>query len=159
MGPKKLLDTAIPKLKQHMAERARALTSGEVAEFLGVSEGAAYDALVYMEEVMGIIKKVKRGRNFYFLKGAHTEGELDSILPRPRALSRPGGERPYKGWSKYDPILDDFMEGIHKLVEVAVEGLSTSYLRDILDRRIKARGLGDQISVYVVNKKPYLEKF
>ena len=143
-----------------MAKGGGALTSTGAAEFLGVSRSAALCVLDLME-AMEIVQKVKRGRNFYFLKGVHTEGELDSMLPRPRAPSRPraeGPKRPYKGWSKYDPILDDFMEGIHKLVEVAVEGLSTSYLRNILDRRIKARGLEDRIRVYVANGKPYLEK-
>jgi len=57
---------------------------------------------------------------------------------------RPVEEKPsrkYRKGSKYDPILDAFMEGTDKLVSVSVEGRDANYLRTQLNKRIEARGL------------------
>ncbi len=64
--------------------------------------------------------------------------------------------RRYRKGSKYDPILDTFMEGTDKLVEVIVEGKGANYLRTQLNKRIEAKGLKAKISV--VNNVLYLEK-
>ena len=65
--------------------------------------------------------------------------------------------RRYRTGSKYDPILDAFMEGKDSLVEVSVGGRDANYLRMQLNKRIKARGLvGVQVSA--VNDVCYLEK-
>ena len=65
--------------------------------------------------------------------------------------------RMYRKGSKYDPILDAFIEGKDSLVEVTVEGRDAYYLRTQLNKRIEARELkGVQISV--VNNIAYLEK-
>ena len=64
--------------------------------------------------------------------------------------------RRYRKGSKYDPILDAFMEGTDKLVEVIVEGKGANYLRTQLNKRIEAKGLKAKISV--VNNVLYLEK-
>jgi len=91
---KGLLDTAVPSLKQCMAENGELLTCREVAKFLGVSGSAAYGVLLYME-AMGIIQHVKRGRtNLYFLKGAYDESRLAAMLPRAQTLRRPRRRKP-----------------------------------------------------------------
>lgn len=64
--------------------------------------------------------------------------------------------RQYRKGSKYDPILDAFMEGEANLVEVSMEGKDASYLRIQLNKRIEARELGAKVSV--VNNVCYLEK-
>ena len=65
-------------------------------------------------------------------------------------------KRKYRKGSKYDPILDAFLEGNHKLVNVEVPGRDGNYVRTQLKKRIDARDL--KIDVSVVNNKVYLEK-
>jgi hypothetical protein len=73
---------------------------------------------------------------------------------------KPVDEKPsrrYRKGSKYDPILDAFMEGDEGLVEVNVIGKDANYLRTQLKKRIEARELkGTKVSV--VNNSCYLEK-
>jgi len=64
--------------------------------------------------------------------------------------------RKYRKGSKYDPILDAFMEGEASLVEVSLEGKDANYLRTQLNKRIEARELGVKVSV--VNNVTYLER-
>ena len=64
--------------------------------------------------------------------------------------------RTYAKGSKYDPIIDSFVEGKHPLVEVSVDGKEPNYLRTQLAKRITARELS--ISVSVANSQVYLEK-
>ena len=64
--------------------------------------------------------------------------------------------RKYRKGSKYDPILDAFLEGNHNLVTVEVPGRDGNYLRTQLKKRVDARGLN--VDVSVVNNKVYLEK-
>ena len=65
--------------------------------------------------------------------------------------------RRYRKGSKYDPILEAFMEGGEDLVEVNVSGKDANYLRTQLNKRIEARRLSN-VKVSVVNNVAYLEK-
>jgi len=64
--------------------------------------------------------------------------------------------RKYRKGSKYDPILDKFLNGKDKLVTVEVAGKDGNYIRTQLKKRIDARELN--VDVSVVNNKAYLEK-
>jgi len=64
--------------------------------------------------------------------------------------------RRYRKGSKYDPILDAFMEGTDSLVEVTVEGRDANYLRTQLNKRIQVKGL--KVKTSVVNNVLYLQK-
>jgi len=64
--------------------------------------------------------------------------------------------RKYRKGSKYDPILDKFLNGKDKLVTVEVVGKDGNYIRTQLKKRIDARELN--VDVSVVNNKAYLEK-
>jgi len=64
--------------------------------------------------------------------------------------------RRYRKGSKYDPILDKFLEGKDKLVTVDVAGRDGNYVRTQLKKRINARDL--KVEVSVVNNKVYLKK-
>ena len=66
--------------------------------------------------------------------------------------------RKYRKGSKYDPIIDSFLDSEHNLVTVGVEGKDANYLRTQLKKRIDARDLQDRVEVSVVNNKAYLEK-
>lgn len=66
--------------------------------------------------------------------------------------------RKYRKGSKYDPIIDAFLESENNLVTVEVEGKDANYLRTQLKKRIDARDLQDKIEISVVNNKAYLEK-
>ncbi|MDH5703981.1 MAG: hypothetical protein OEY99_07170 [Aigarchaeota archaeon] len=65
--------------------------------------------------------------------------------------------RRYRKGSKYDPVLDRFMDRAAKLVEVSIEGRDANYLRTQLNKRIEARNLRN-VKVSVVNNVCYLEK-
>lgn len=64
--------------------------------------------------------------------------------------------RRYRKGSKYDPILDAFIESEDTLVEATVEGKDANYLRTQLNKRIEARNL--KLKTSVVNNVLYLEK-
>ena len=65
--------------------------------------------------------------------------------------------RKYRKGSKYDPVLDKFLERVARLVEVSMEGKDANYLRTQLTKRIEARNLS-RVKVSVVNNVCYLEK-
>jgi hypothetical protein len=65
--------------------------------------------------------------------------------------------RRYRKGSKYDPIIDAFIEGNEDLVMVAAEGKDANYLRTQLKKRVEARKL-EGIRVSVANSVTYLEK-
>jgi uncharacterized secreted protein with C-terminal beta-propeller domain len=66
--------------------------------------------------------------------------------------------RSYRKGSKYDPILDEFLESGEDLVIVEVEGKDANYLRTQLKKRIDARDLDGQVDASVANGKAYIEK-
>jgi hypothetical protein len=66
--------------------------------------------------------------------------------------------RKYRKGSKYDPILDSFLEGEHELVKVEVKNKDANYLRIQLNKRIESRDIEDKVKVSVVNNVAYLEK-
>ena len=66
--------------------------------------------------------------------------------------------RKYRKGSKYDPILDSFLDGEHALVKVEVTNKDANYLRTQLNKRIEARDIIDKVKVSVVNNIAYLEK-
>ena len=71
----------------------------------------------------------------------------------------PVGKKPkrmYRKGSKYDPILEAFLESSYSLVEVVVEGLEGNYLRMQLKKRIDAREF--VVTVSAVNGRVFLEK-
>ncbi len=66
--------------------------------------------------------------------------------------------RKYRKGSKYDPIIDKFLEGMNSLVSVEIKDRDANYVRTQLKKRIDARGLSDKVDISVVNNKTYLEK-
>ena len=73
---------------------------------------------------------------------------------------KPVDEKPsrrYRKGSKYDPILDAFLEGKARLVEVSLAGKEANYLRTQINKRIDARRITN-VKVSVVNNVCYLEK-
>ena len=65
--------------------------------------------------------------------------------------------RKYRKGSKYDPVIDAFVEGTDNLVSVTVPGKEANYLRTQLNKRIDARRMS-VVKVSVVNNVCYLEK-
>ena len=73
---------------------------------------------------------------------------------------KPVDEKPsrkYRKGSKYDPVLDAFIERTDNLVAVTVEGKDANYLRTQLIKRIDARKITN-VKASVVNNVVYLEK-
>ena len=64
----------------------------------------------------------------------------------------------YRNRSKYDPILNKFLEGDAPLVEVNVQGIDSTYLIMQLKKRIDRRHLKDQIKASEIRNTVFLEK-
>jgi len=156
MGRGGMLNVSVPLLKKHMEESGKALTTVEAAELLGLSSSAIIGVLDYMEAI-GIVQRVKRRRNFYFLKDTYDEESIETMLLEADERTKSGNGRTHRR-SKYDPIIDQFLEGEDDLVMVDIEGMVYTYVAVVLYNRIKARKLGDRIESYTADKCVYLEK-
>ena len=66
--------------------------------------------------------------------------------------------RRYRKGSKYDPVIDAFLESPEALVEVKVEGREANYLRTQLNKRIEVRNMKRKVKTSVINNVLYLEK-
>ena len=66
--------------------------------------------------------------------------------------------RRYRKGSKYDPVIDKFLEGDNELVSVEIGDRDANYIRTQLKKRVDARSLAAKVDVSVVNGKAYLEK-
>lgn len=65
-------------------------------------------------------------------------------------------EKKIKKGSIYDPIIDQFLESGHDLVEINVEEKKASYVAGALKKRIQVRKL--EIKASFVDELVYLEK-
>jgi hypothetical protein len=74
--------------------------------------------------------------------------ELKSLIEKPYRFKK----------SKYDQIIDQFLNSDMKIASVEVEGKNSSYIRTILAKRIKLRGLKDKLKAYTIEGVLYLEK-
>ncbi len=74
-----------------------------------------------------------------------------------KPVSKKPSRKHQKG-SKYDPIINRFLESEHDLVKIEVPRKDANYLRTQLKKRIDARDLQVRIEVSVVNNIAYLEK-
>jgi len=66
--------------------------------------------------------------------------------------------RKYIKRSKYDPIVDEFLEMDEDLVKVHVEEKEANYLRTQIKKRIDRRNLEEELDASVVNGICYMEK-
>lgn len=88
-----------------------------------------------------------------FIYGWHMSVITFNLLP---VAKKP--HRRFRKGSKYDPIIDSFLESEHEIVTATVPGKDANYVRLQLKKRIDARDLENQIEVSVVNNIIYLEK-
>lgn len=66
--------------------------------------------------------------------------------------------RRFRKGSKYDPILDSFLESEHALVSVEVPGKKASYVKSQLNQRIEDRDLWNNVKVSVIGEELFLER-
>ena len=64
---------------------------------------------------------------------------------------------PYRTRSKYEPIINAFLESKHDLVKVDGTGIEANYLSGQLKKVITVKDI-DSVQVTVRNKEVYLEK-
>lgn len=83
MGKDRFEETIL-KVKQLMSEKGGPLQVVEIAEHIGVTKSSAYGILDLME-AFGVIQTVKRGKNYYFLKGAYSDEQISAMLPPKKA--------------------------------------------------------------------------
>ena len=66
--------------------------------------------------------------------------------------------RHYVKKSKYDPIVDKFIESKDEIWQINIEGMDSNYLRTQIVKRLHARDLETTIEASVVNNIVYLSK-
>jgi hypothetical protein len=64
---------------------------------------------------------------------------------------------PYRTGSKYEPIIDTFLNSEHEMVRVDGTGIEANYLSGQLKKIITVKEI-DSVQVSVRNKEVYLEK-
>jgi len=64
---------------------------------------------------------------------------------------------PHRTGSKYEPIIDAFMDSKHNLVRVEGTGIEANYLSGQLKKVVAVNEL-DSVQISVRNKEVYLEK-
>ncbi len=70
---------------------------------------------------------------------------------------KPDKQSPHRSGSKYEPIIDAFMDSEHNLVRVEGTGIEANYLSGQLKKVVAVKEL-DKVQVSVRNKEVYLEK-
>ncbi len=75
---------------------------------------------------------------------------LEEVVEKP--------DRKYRKGSKYDKVLDSFLDSNAALARVDVTGRNGNYIRTQLKRRIDYLDYTGKITVSVVNSTAYLEK-
>lgn len=81
-------------------------------------------------------------------EGGKKGGAAGAGIPKDRGLMK----------SKFDPVLDAFLDGPHKLVKVSMDGQSGYQFTQALNFRIESRLLTGEIEASTINDEVYLEK-
>ena len=96
------------------------------------------------------------GNVFYFAMSTNPWERVYKIdVDRSIALEK---KEPKKRGSIYDPIIDQFLESEHPLVEITVKNRKASYVNTLLNKRIGERGLVEQVKASYVTDWVYLER-
>jgi hypothetical protein len=90
-----------------------------------------------------------------------TQPEKETRPDTPKFTLKPVKVKParrYRKGSKYDAIIDAFLEGKDPLVDCTIEGRDANYIRTQLNKRIEAKNLVKKMKTSVTNNVLYLEK-
>jgi len=118
------------------------------------------------------------GNVLYASPGVNSWERLYKVTLDPsisRGLTLPGlEERIWEAWKglwesleerrrrysmeEYDAIIDSFIESGHSLAEITVENRIPSYVRNVLEKRIRERRMEEEVEVSTVGKWLYLER-
>ena len=167
---------------EYLPKEVRLLNSGEaryLKDQLKVLDG--YEEIGGLETVFARFSALEYGRYgnvLYFSMGTNQWDYVKKVTIEPSVsdfIVLPNIER--KRWSswnqflmglketgvryaieEYDKIIDQFMETGHNLVEMTVENRKANYVRNILRKRIRERGLEEQVKASYVEEWIYLER-
>ena len=148
---------------EHLPKDVTQLTLGQtrhIKEQLKVLDG--YERIERFKTAFAEFSSLKNGSYgtiFYFSAGTNPWERVykvtvdDSISLE---MEEPVKRLRRKRRSKYDPIIDQFLEGGHDLVEIDVKGRKPIYVKSQLRRRIKDRKL--EIATSSAGSFVYLER-
>jgi len=116
-----ILDTAIPKLKQHLVETGKAYSVKDISEYLELKDSTTIGVLDIMG-AFGIVEKRKNGVYYYYLKDTYSEEQIKAML-----LDTPHGQmiklkpiktkrraRPIKTKTKSKSFLENYLSDLEK---------------------------------------------
>ena len=106
-----MLRVSIPLMKKHLEESGKAVTLMESVEVMGLSPSAALGVLDSMEAT-GILQRVRMRKNLYFLKDTYDDERIETMLHEANERTQSGTViySVASHRSKYDPIIDRFLE-------------------------------------------------
>ena len=81
-------------------------------------------------------------------EGGKKGGAAGAGIPKDRGLMS----------SKFDPVIDAFLDGPHELVKVKMEGQAGYSFTQQLNMRIESRKLKGEVKASTINDEIYLEK-
>ena len=148
---------------QHLPKAVRQLTHDQAKYLKEKLKGLdGYDGIERFNMAFAEFSALEHGSYgtvFYFSMGTNpwervhrVKVDIPILLEMEKPVKRPRRKRR----SKYDPIIDQFIELGQDLVEIKVKGRKPTYVKSQLMRRIKDRGL--EISASSAGGLVYLER-
>lgn len=148
---------------QYLPKDVRRLTLGQAKHLKERLKGLeGYDRIERFKTAFAEFSALEHGSYgtvFYFSMGTNPWERVHRVkvdVPLLLEMEKPMKRPRIKRRSKYDPIIDQFIELGQDLVEINVEGKKPSYVKSQLRRRIKDRKLG--ISASSAGGSVYLER-
>lgn len=83
---------------------------------------------------------------------------LDPSINQKPLLQPPETRRLKYRLEEYDPIIDKFIESGERLVEITVEDRQANYVKTVLEKRIREKGIEGEVEASYVGECLYLER-
>ncbi len=148
----------------HLAKNLRSLTLRQTKylkeQLNGLDEYQGIEKFNIAFAAFSALENGSYGTVFYFSMGTNPWDRVHRIkveVPISLEMEKPVKRRRGKLRSKYDPILDQFLEGGQDRVEIDTKGRNPNAVQQYLRRRIAARKLG-MVAAYTKRGLVYLER-
>ncbi len=148
---------------QYLPKEVRPLTQRQTKhlkeQLKGLDEYQGIEKFNIAFAAFSALENGSYGTVFYFSMGTNPWDRVHRVkveVPISLEMEKPVKRRRGKLRSKYDPILDQFLEGGQDRLEIDTKGRNPNAVQQYLRRRIAARNLG--IVAYTKRGVVYLEK-
>lgn len=127
---------------------------------------AGYEDLAHLPRFFAKQSKIGRGYygdTLYASQGTNPWDRiyrvtLDPSISQEPLLQPPETRRLKYRLEEYDPIIDKFIESGERLVEITVEDRQANYVKTVLEKRIREKGIEGEVEASYVGECLYLER-